>query len=196
MKTQQYPKRLQQFATCFFLISITLFAGCDFLTGEDDEEPVCEGDVVLINRLHNSTTTPKTVSDPYRKCYTYGLIEQRNMRTITGDISTSNIYIELNGPSIGSGAHGDYHTITLTSNGKDFFEAELANITATFSRLNANKIPMSADYEIIDFEMLKMDPTTRQISFAVNESQYYTSNYTWFVYEPYEIINLVVPENP
>lgn len=198
MKTTLFSKVLRPCITCLFFISSTLFSGCDLLSTEDDEEPVCEGDVVLIHRLHNSTTTPEKVSDPYRECYSYGLIEQRNLYMNMGTVlDVSNIYIELNGPALGTeGAHHYYHTITLTSAGKDFFEAEPAGITASFSTLDANKLPRPGDKYITGFEMLKIDPATRQISFAITESEFRTGNYTTFIFEPYEFINLVVPENP
>lgn len=112
------------------------------------------------------------------------------------ELDVSNIYIELNGPSMGTaGAYFYYHTITLTSTGKDFFEAEPSEITASFSRLDANKLPKPGDKYITGFEMLEINPATRQISFSITESEFRTGNYTTFIFEPYEIIDLIVPEN-
>lgn len=180
------------------LISLALFSGCDLLSTEDDEEPLCEGDVVLVRRLHNSATTPEKISEPFRSCYTIDLVEQRDLYMSMGtELDVSNIYIELAGPPLGSdGAHHYYHTITLSSAGKYFFEAEAEDITAHFTPLDANKIPVAGDKEITGFEMLKIDPVTRQISFTITQSTLHTGNYTKFVYEPYEMANLIVPENP
>lgn len=179
------------------LISLTAFAGCDLFSTEEDEEPQCEGEVVLVRRLHNSVTTPEEISDPFRSCYTIALVEQRDLYMNMGtELDASNIYIELAGPPLGSdGAHYYYHTITLTSAGKFFFEASLEDITASFTHLDANKLPVAGDKIITGFEMLKIDPETREISFAITESALRTGNYTRFVYEPYTLTNLVVPEN-
>lgn len=196
MKNKFQSRFTQCVVYCVLLFSVTLFSGCDLLTVEDDEEPACEGDVALITRFHNIVTGTEVINDPGRNCYTFGLIEQRNLRTITGALEASNIYIELNGNPMGGGAYDNYVAITLTASGKDFFEASLTEITATFTRLDANKLPAPGDKYIDDFEMVKIDPVTRQISFSIMESRFVTGNYTWFVYEPYEIINLVVPENP
>lgn len=198
MKTTQYPQRVQHFVTVLLLISLTAFAGCDLLSTEDDDEPLCEGEVVLVRRMHNSVTTPEEISKPFRSCYTIALVEQRDLYMNMGTVlDVSNIYIELAGPSMGSdGAHFYYHTITLSSAGKDFFEASLDEITASFTHLDANKLPVAGDKLITGFEMVKIDPETREISFSITESALRTGNYTRFVYEPYTLTNLVVPENP
>ncbi|HET9055176.1 MAG TPA: hypothetical protein VFM90_13440 [Cyclobacteriaceae bacterium] len=198
MKTTQYPQRIQHFVTVLLLISLIASTGCDLFSTEDDEEPLCKGEVVLVRRLHNSVTTPEKISDPFRSCYTIALVEQRDLYMNMGTVlDVSNIYIELAGPPMGSnGAHFYYHTITLSSAGKYFFEASLEDITVSFTHLDANKLPVAGDKLITGFEMLKIDPETREISFAITESALRTGNYTKFVYEPYAMANLVVPENP
>jgi hypothetical protein len=168
MKTQGYANGLQHVVTYFFMLAIIVLMGCDLLSTEDEEEPPCQGDVVLINRLHNTVTTPEKISDPFRECYTYGLIEQRD-NYVVGELSESSIHIELNGPVLGTeGARHYYHVITLSAQGKFFFDAELSEITARFTRLDANKLPKPGDKYITGFEMLKIDKANRQISFDIN----------------------------
>lgn len=189
MKTNLYLRVSQRLMQLSFLLAITLLAGCE-LFNEEEEEPECEGDVVLISRRHDTIGSNVTISNPSRNCYAYSLVEQRNLYMNMGtELDVSNIYIEL------AGEH-HFHTITLSSQGEYFFEADPQNITASFSRLDANKIPLAGDKYVTDFEMLTIDPETREISFIIRESQFWINNNTKFVFEPYEMINLVVPENP
>ncbi len=177
------------------LLSATSFTGCDLLSTEDDEEPACDGEVVIVRRLHTSTVSPPTISEPFRACYTILLVEQRDY-FVVGELSESQIYIELAGPLLGSdGAHHYYHVIRLVARGKYFFESDPAEISASFTSLDANKLPVPGDKVVIDFEMLKIDPEMRQVGFVVRESVLHTSNNTKFVYDAYHIADLTVPEN-
>ncbi len=197
-KTNLYQRVLQRLMQLSFLLAVTLLAGCD-LFDEDDEETPCSGEVVLTARRHDSFSGGNVkIGDPIRYCYSYNLIEQRDFYMSMGtEFDRSDIFIELAGPSLGTdGAHHYYHTITLTSDDELFFEADPENITASFSRLDANKIPMAGDKYVTDFEMISINPETRQISFAIRDSQFVLNNNSKFVFDAYEIVNLVVPENP
>src|SRR5690606_27988851 len=96
-------RHVQHLVWCLTLLIIPIFSGCDVLFGDDDEEDLCTGEVVLTKRLHDSSVSPEKLGDPLRSCYSIALVEQIDLYMNMGtELDRSSVYIELAGPLLGT----------------------------------------------------------------------------------------------
>lgn len=157
---------------------ILLIGSCG-LFESDEEDDLCSGTY----ELNYAAYDDGTLAASYRDCF--NRIEASQLPAPQDKNWVDILFVRDGNPS-------GFFSIRLDGRSGDFFDAPLDGVDAYFYRLDANKQVLAGTNTITGFEMLKIDKSTRQISFRIEAMNSRTSNVRVFTYEPLELTDLTI----